>query len=233
MLPINLPNAAKIFRHLQKLANHTNGLFQETIQDGLQKQLKQSLKTGIKNEKTQQEIEDEPIEEVEYYKSAFALLDKEGKLTWNWCAFLFGSSWALYRKMYLYSFLGVILLSLLVSIIEFIVTKSITPEAWESSTFGTINEVMLAKASAQSAAASRAIDAFIEFVSLIFWHVTWGYFGNALYYRTVKKRIEKGDHLLNNYRPTSFGECGVDILRAHLCPSEIILLAKSTFRCMH
>ncbi len=162
-------------------------------------------------EKTQQKIENEPIEEVEYYKSAFALLDKEEKHTWNWCAFLFGPTWALYRKMYLYSFLGMILLSLLTIIIKFIMIKSITPEAWENSTFAK----------------------FIELVSAIFCYVIWGYFGNALYYRTVKKRIKRATICWIIIDLLHFGGYLADILRVHLCRSEIILLAKSTFRCMH
>ena len=51
-----------------------------------------------------------------YYLAKFALFDQQGsglKASWNWAAFFFGWTWALYRKMYLWFFvlLGVSFLS--------------------------------------------------------------------------------------------------------------------------
>lgn len=38
-----------------------------------------------------------------YYTEKFAEMKKGNKkVTWNWCAFLFGPAWFIYRKMYLY-----------------------------------------------------------------------------------------------------------------------------------
>ena len=125
------------------------------------------------------ENEDEPIEEVEYYKMAFKRLEKEGKHTWNWAAFFFGYVWALYRKMYLYSFLAVILYYFLMKICSIVLIPLTTS--------GSVIGLELC-----------------NFLLAIILGIIWGRYGNALYYNVVKKRIKKGDHLLDKYRPTSF-----------------------------
>ena len=104
-------------------------------------------------------------QKIEYYKAAFSLIDSCGKYIWNWPAFFFGSVWALYRKMYLYSFLGVILLLILHLLFD-----------------------------------DKNVLIFFEILCRFF----WGRYGNALYYRTIKKKIERGYHLMDDHRATSF-----------------------------
>ena len=42
-------------------------------------------------------------EKRDYYINRFAeMKQKNKKSTWNWCAFLFGPAWMIYRKMYVY-----------------------------------------------------------------------------------------------------------------------------------
>lgn len=116
--------------------------------------------------------------EEEYYIKAFKRLSETGKHTWNWAAFLFGSMWMLYRKMYLYGFLflftNVILSRLAVIPIALLSIKSDL--------------------------------AFILLFVTFFWflpNVLLGYLGNAMYYEAIEKRIQKGYHLLDKYCPTS------------------------------
>lgn len=46
----------------------------------------------------------------DYYLAKWRLLSsKNSKISWNWSAFLFGVMWLGYRKMYLYSFIFVLL----------------------------------------------------------------------------------------------------------------------------
>lgn len=138
--------------------------------------MKKNKEKSEESEDKSTENEDEPIEEVEYYKMAFKRLEKEGKHTWNWAAFFFGYVWALYRKMYLYAFLYIVLSYILDFIIKFGIDSQ-----------------------------TSSIElVFIKLISSIFLGIIWGYYGNYLYYRTVKKRIAEGNHLLIRYRPTSF-----------------------------
>ena len=104
-------------------------------------------------------------QKIEYYKAAFSLIDSCGKYIWNWPAFFFGEVWALYRKMCLYSFLGVILLLILHLLFD-----------------------------------DKNVLGFFG----ILYKFLWGRYGNALYYRTIKKKIERGYHLMDDHRATSF-----------------------------
>ena len=132
-------------------------------------------------------VEDSDYHEVEqfesegeyYYIKAFKRLDKTGKHTWNWAAFLFGSQWMLYRKMYLYSCLFLVI-SVMLSPLPIILSK----------------HLLLIK--------SESDD--ILSIMIFFWfipNVLLGYFGNAVYYKAIEKRIQKGYHLLDKYCPTS------------------------------
>ena len=116
----------------------------------------------------------------QYYIDAFEKLDAVGKNTWNWAAFFFGPSWMAYRKMYAYSFIALLL------------TYSFV---W----------TMIAPL--------FAFTPFIPFGAMsgggpFLAHILFGLFGNALYYQVVKKRIARGYHLVENFRPTSI-PCGL------------------------
>ncbi|MDR0433763.1 MAG: DUF2628 domain-containing protein [Gracilibacteraceae bacterium] len=44
-----------------------------------------------------------------YYMEKFDYFSRGNKLSWNWCAFLFGVAWLAYRKMYKYTLIFVVL----------------------------------------------------------------------------------------------------------------------------
>jgi hypothetical protein len=46
-----------------------------------------------------------------YYEKALEAYQSRGKNTWNWVAFFFGPFWAVYRGMYLWSFVALILMA--------------------------------------------------------------------------------------------------------------------------
>lgn len=115
---------------------------------------------------------------MEYYEQAFKRLDETGKCTWNWAAFFGVNLWMFYRKMYLYGMVVSFVYYSLHAIIWGIVSVMI-----ETDHFGLM----------------CAIEISLTVLLMVF----LGYFGNAMYYRSVKNRIRKGYHLLEKYCPTS------------------------------
>jgi hypothetical protein len=117
---------------------------------------------------------------ADYYEKVFDRLEKTRKHTWNWAAFFWGFSWMGYRKIYLpcvaFSFIYAIFAygALVGASILFVKTMSIS---WG----------LLA----------------LFLILFLGKRIGLGYFGNALYYWSVKKRIRKGYHLLEKHRPTS------------------------------
>lgn len=126
--------------------------------------------------------------EEEYYIKAFKRLDETGKHTWNWAAFLFGSAWMAYRKMYLYT----LFFTLISRVFELCVLLYLS-----FSVYGNLSLFRLPEDEYTGLYPSVLICTWL--VSSLF----TGYFGNALYYRIVKKKIQKGYHLLQKYCPTS------------------------------
>lgn len=59
-------------------------------------------------------------EKQSVYEKKFAKID-EGKISWNWCAFLVPGAWLLYRKMYKY-FIVLLCVSLAISSLELLVS---------------------------------------------------------------------------------------------------------------
>jgi len=50
----------------------------------------------------------------DYYIPKFEVFEKTGNaISWNWSAFAFGIFWMVYRKMYLFSFLALVLISVI------------------------------------------------------------------------------------------------------------------------
>lgn len=118
------------------------------------------------------------------YVKAFKRLDETGKHTWNWAAFFFGELWMAYRKMYLYTFF--------VSVIDLIFSLCVSFYV-----YGNFSSFYLLR--------NDHPNLFFSII-LCYWLISGvftGYFGNALYYRTIKKKIKKGYHLLDKYSPTS------------------------------
>lgn len=106
----------------------------------------------------------------DYYLKAFEHLEKEKKHTWNWAAFLFPREWMIYRKMYLWSTIFW-LIYMFVLYIFVPILEAFAPD------YGDLLLLTLV----------ALVKVFAE------------YFGNELYYRTVKCRISKGYHLLKKY----------------------------------
>lgn len=126
--------------------------------------------------------------EEEYYIKAFKRLDETGKHTWNWAAFLFGSAWMAYRKMYLYTLFFVLII---------VVFRLCAFSLVSLSMYGTFLSPDLFEN--QHPVLYQSIFVCSWGICCIF----TGYFGNALYYNAIKKRIQKGYHLLQKYSPTS------------------------------
>ncbi len=113
------------------------------------------------------------VSRAEYYERVFERLEKDHKHTWNWSAFFFFGLWMLYRKMYMYAFVY----------IAFVFAVSI------------LSVNLLER--------DDNLFYFLCYSYAIFERIGLGYFGNYLYYRTVKYRISKGYHLLDKYSPTA------------------------------
>jgi hypothetical protein len=127
-------------------------------------------------------------DEVEYYVKAFKRLDETGKHTWNWAACIFGSAWMAYRKMYLYA------LSFVIIIVVFRLC------AFSLISFSMYGNFLLPNLfKDQHPILYQSIFVCSWGICCVF----TGYFGNALYYRAIKKKIRKGYHLLREYCPIS------------------------------
>ncbi len=111
---------------------------------------------------------------TDYYIKAFQKLESKGKDSWNWSAMLFTGAWLFYRKMYLYAFLLSVFEFCVLSFFGYIITGH---------DVSVVSKVFLG--------------------AKILERLFLGYYGNRLYYRTVKKRIADGYHLLDNYHPFS------------------------------
>lgn len=121
------------------------------------------------------------IARANYYEKVFGYLEKEKTHTWNWAAFFFGSNWMAYRKMYMYS-----ILSSLFSLLWWV--------------------VLLMLAGMLTSINNDVISVFLMFLGIplaLVPNCLFGYYGNFLYYLTVKERIRDGYHLVPKYRPTS------------------------------
>ncbi|MBQ3564645.1 MAG: DUF2628 domain-containing protein [Alphaproteobacteria bacterium] len=127
----------------------------------------------------------------DYYIEAFRKLENGKKHSWNWAAAIFGTTWLIYRKMYLYAFLFLLLDVFAVFIVYSATSEKIGSDYFvDRSTF-------------------EAIYVWgIGAISFLF----FGYYGNRLYYKAVKKKISKGYHLLNRYHSYSISIIAMTII---------------------
>ena len=146
--------------------------------------IKESRKTEDRGRYEAEHLESEE----EYYIKAFKRLDKTGKHTWNWAACIFGCSWMAYRKMYLYTLFFILII---------VVFRLCAFSLVSFNMYGTFLSPDLFKY--QHPVLYQSIFVCSWGICCIF----TGYFGNALYYNAIKKRIRKGYHLLQKYCPTS------------------------------
>jgi tetratricopeptide (TPR) repeat protein len=105
-----------------------------------------------------------------YYLEKFKLFDQEKdslKPSWNWWAFLSFGTWALYRKMYGWAFIWV-----LIEVVMVVVSK-IKP----SDTFNWVTVLVI----------------LAGLATLAIW-IASGLYGNALYHRFINKKIRKAEN---------------------------------------
>ena len=165
---------------------------------------------------------------VEYYEKAFDRLDKTGKHTWNWAAFFGGITWMLYRKMYF----NALLFSILYLVTDLFLCAHAVPkmggELGIVAACICIFELIVPRVCLMSLGMCTAhiCDKFIHYfkngmisfegweilivvavIAFIISRLYLGYFGNAIYYRIVKKRIKKGYHQVDDAHPTSIISC--------------------------
>jgi hypothetical protein len=127
----------------------------------------------VNHPKTKDDVE---IESDTYYRNVYKRIAAGHKYSFNWCAFLFNSGWLIYRKMYLYSLLYFILMTLcqiILGLFSFYVTESI------SITYIKILFIILTW--------------FLSFAPII----ALGFIGNWLYVRQIHKKIDRGYHKAN------------------------------------
>ena len=137
----------------------------------------------------------------EYYREAFRKLDK-GIDSWNWGSFFMGWAWAAYRKAYALS-LKIILVLVLLGILEGVIlfANSDISNIW-----------------------SRTIAMLIA--NQLIYMCFMGYFGNRLYYNSLKKKIPLGYHVSDNFYPIApvFLFLGVNSFLAGLAGTAFISL---------
>jgi hypothetical protein len=113
-----------------------------------------------------------------YYLSVMNDLSAGKKFRWNWGAFVGGPLWLAYRKMYLYSFVCLMLIVLFV--------------------IGIIPFDQEVRFDAASDAPKRLL-----LLSQLFLSIFFGFWGNNLYYRSIRKKIKEGYHVCKEYKSTN------------------------------
>ncbi len=146
-------------------------------------------------------------DEVEYYIKAFKRLDKTGKHTWNWAAFLFRSAWMAYRKMYLYA----LSFAFIFGIFEYCAFSLVAFNVYGS--FSSLHRLETEH---------QVLYLVVKFCCWIIEGIFTGYFGNALYYSVIKKKIRKGYHLLKKYLPTSIPSALAAVYSPFICFADWI-----------
>lgn len=132
------------------------------------------------------ELSMEKVTTNDYYINAFRKLKREGKNSWNWSAAIFGATWLIYRKMYLYAFLFTLL-----DIFTILVVVTSLEYTVNSIHYINISDF------------ENVYNYGTGIISVLF----FGYYGNRLYYKTVKRKIAKGYHLLERHHPFSIIVC--------------------------
>lgn len=112
-----------------------------------------------------------------YYLKEFKKIEK-GKISWNWCAAIFGWYWFIYRKVYsglLYSVAAVVLYLIMLFVVLFSTGIKVD---------------------------SPAVLGIIGLSYLISLSLFCGFFANRWYYSAVKSKIKIGAHLYEEYQST-------------------------------
>jgi hypothetical protein len=120
--------------------------------------------------------EDRESEADHYYRGVYEKIASGNKFSFNWCAFLFNASWCLYRKMYLYGVLWLVLMFLYGECINYIAIHTIGVASYDALP----NKIK-----------------FILFPLQIAPSILFGFIGNWLYVQQVHKKIDQGHHLSN------------------------------------
>lgn len=111
-----------------------------------------------------------------YYRTKYDEIASGKKFNFNWCAFLFSTSWCLYRKMYLYGVLLLVFLYLYGEGLQYIAAYTIGVASYD---------VLPNKIK------------FILFPLQFAPGILFGFIGNWLYVQQIHKKIDQGYHLGN------------------------------------
>ncbi len=110
-----------------------------------------------------------------YYENAYKKISSGEKVSWNWSAALLGSTWMIYRKMYLYAFFSYI--GTIIFLIASITPLLIFTDLKNITTIGFV------------------VRAIILIGCLITPFIIEGLLANWLYVRHIHKKIDKNYHV--------------------------------------
>ena len=134
---------------------------------------------------------------VDYYLNQFKKI-KAGQITWNWSACFAGFFWLIYRKMYTTSIVYTTISALYfacVLVLAFAYSMDYT-----SFIFTNMNSIGI------PIGVSLILAPLLNFLSglalVMIPNVILGILGNRIYYRSIKRRIKKGYHLIRTYDAT-------------------------------
>ncbi len=147
-------------------------------------------------------------QKAEYYLPRFRRMAKNGKhSSWNWAAFFFGPLWLLYRKMYAYGAI-VIILELLQAAVSEIAFSAIgfamTDEMTYAEIYAAVEAALLIPENMYYLLAGWVLSAVLFIIS-----IALGIYGNRLYFnhcgKTIARLREKTPDLTSGELSTSGG----------------------------
>ncbi len=121
-----------------------------------------------------------------FEKMAGERQEKPSKISWNWPAFLIPPYWLLYRKQYVAGTICAALWVVLSVLQNFIVLTLV----------GNATNILDMNAALQQSMLDGRFDQYAPVLMLLYFawillHVIFGLFGNYLYFRTCKRRVQK------------------------------------------
>ena len=134
---------------------------------------------------------------VDYYLNQFEKI-KAGQMTWNWSACFAGLFWLIYRKMYTTSIVYMTIPALYLACVLFLAFAYSMD--YTSFIFTNMNSIGI------PIGVSLILTPLLNFLSglalVMIPNVILGILGNRIYYRSIKRRIKKGYHLIRTYDAT-------------------------------
>lgn len=138
------------------------------------------------------------LQTIPYYVNALAK-EEQGRLSWNWAAALLGPYWALYHRLFSPFWLGLLLIPL-----------------WNNCWLFLIGgKALIAASSIETEKLSREFFAgnwsvplllfSLLLLNTLFWAVLWGFGGNKLLFKLLRRKEKAGYCALPSYRATERG----------------------------